>query len=415
MTAKVLFVDDDESNLFVCAAACEGEFQVLTALSADAALEWFRKEEIGVVLSDVGGYAAGVFLGKHPMAPTISPKKSWEGFAGSLVAGMVGGAITVTTLLDGQWWHGVLFGAAIVVTATAGDLVESLIKRDLGIKDMGTLLPGHGGLMDRMDSLLPSAVASWTTNLSDRWVLRFFGELDQVAVYAVGYKVAMVLQLVVVWPFQLSWPNVAFSIADEEGHFSITDAIQSIVDKLVRRHPHVFTPDGRPLAEASEQLTAGQVVEKWEDLKAKERQHANAPGKTALSGVPRTLPSLLRAYELSSRAAAVGFDWVKADDVLAIARAVESPWFGVNLDTGNFHTGDVYGDLAKLAPYSVNVQVKASITPASGEKQPTDFNRLAKILQDAGYRGYIVLEFEESGDPRIECQRFIEQLQDAFG
>ena len=106
-------------------------------------------------------------------------------------------------------------------------------------------------------------------------------------------------------------------IADEEGHFSITDAIQSIVDKLVRRHPHVFTPDGRPLAEASEQLTAGQVVEKWEDLKAKERQHANAPGKTALSGVPRTLPSLLRAYELSSRAAAVGFDWVKADDVLA--------------------------------------------------------------------------------------------------
>ncbi|NGY57664.1 phosphatidate cytidylyltransferase [Lentzea sp. NEAU-D13] len=116
---------------------------------------------LGVVLSDVGGYAAGVFLGKHPMAPTISPKKSWEGFAGSLVAGMVGGAITVTTLLDGQWWHGVLFGAAIVVTATAGDLVESLIKRDLGIKDMGTLLPGHGGLMDRMDSLLPSAVASW--------------------------------------------------------------------------------------------------------------------------------------------------------------------------------------------------------------------------------------------------------------
>ncbi|WP_086665643.1 phosphatidate cytidylyltransferase [Lentzea kentuckyensis] len=116
---------------------------------------------IGVVLSDVGGYAAGVFLGKHPMAPTISPKKSWEGFAGSLIAGMAGGAVTVTTLLDGQWWHGVLFGAALVVTATAGDLVESLIKRDLGIKDMGTLLPGHGGIMDRMDSLLPSAVASW--------------------------------------------------------------------------------------------------------------------------------------------------------------------------------------------------------------------------------------------------------------
>ena len=105
-------------------------------------------------------------------------------------------------------------------------------------------------------------------------------------------------------------------IAEEDGHFSISDAIQSIVDKLVRRHPHVFTPDGRPLAEARQSLTAGQVVEKWEDLKAKERQQSNAPEKTALSGVPRTLPALLRAYELSSRAAAVGFDWVKADDVL---------------------------------------------------------------------------------------------------
>ncbi|RKT57027.1 phosphatidate cytidylyltransferase [Saccharothrix australiensis] len=116
---------------------------------------------IGVVLSDTGGYAAGVFFGKHPMAPSISPKKSWEGFAGSLAAGMVGGALTVGLMLDGQWWQGVLFGAALVVTATTGDLVESLIKRDLKIKDMGTLLPGHGGLMDRMDSLLPSAVVSW--------------------------------------------------------------------------------------------------------------------------------------------------------------------------------------------------------------------------------------------------------------
>ncbi|MEU4803455.1 phosphatidate cytidylyltransferase [Actinosynnema sp. NPDC023587] len=116
---------------------------------------------IGVVLSDTGGYAAGVFFGKHPMAPTISPKKSWEGFAGSMVAGMAGGALTVGLMLGGTWWQGVLFGAALVVTATTGDLVESLIKRDLGLKDMGTLLPGHGGLMDRMDSLLPSAVVSW--------------------------------------------------------------------------------------------------------------------------------------------------------------------------------------------------------------------------------------------------------------
>jgi sugar phosphate isomerase/epimerase len=105
----------------------------------------------------------------------------------------------------------------------------------------------------------------------------------------------------------------------------------------------------------------------------------------------------------------------QADDVLAIVRQVQSSWFGVNLDTGNFHTDDVYGDLAKLAPYSLNVQVKASISPAGGTKQPTDFARLAKIMQDAGYRGYIVLEFEESGDPRTECRRYIEQMRNAFG
>jgi phosphatidate cytidylyltransferase len=116
---------------------------------------------IGVVASDTGGYIAGVLGGKHPMAPTISPKKTWEGFGGSLVGGVVAGALTLSLLLDGHVWQGVLFGVAIVLTATLGDLVESLIKRDLGVKDMGTLLPGHGGIMDRLDSLLPSAVVSW--------------------------------------------------------------------------------------------------------------------------------------------------------------------------------------------------------------------------------------------------------------
>jgi phosphatidate cytidylyltransferase len=116
---------------------------------------------IVVVCNDVGGYTTGAKLGKHPMAPTISPKKSWEGFIGSMVVGIAAGTLAVLFLLDGQWWQGALFGAAIVCTATVGDLVESLIKRDLGIKDMGTLLPGHGGLMDRLDSLLPSAVVSW--------------------------------------------------------------------------------------------------------------------------------------------------------------------------------------------------------------------------------------------------------------
>ncbi|GHF30210.1 hypothetical protein GCM10017786_75260 [Amycolatopsis deserti] len=116
---------------------------------------------IGVVASDTGGYIAGVLKGKHPMAPSISPKKTWEGFSGSLVAGVIAGSLTLTLLLDGQVWQGVVFGVAIVLTATLGDLVESLMKRDLGIKDMGTLLPGHGGLMDRLDSLLPSAVVSF--------------------------------------------------------------------------------------------------------------------------------------------------------------------------------------------------------------------------------------------------------------
>lgn len=116
---------------------------------------------IAVVASDTGGYIAGVLGGKHPMAPTISPKKSWEGFAGSMIAGIAAGVLTISLMLDGHAWQGVLFGAAIVLTATLGDLVESLIKRDLGIKDMGTMLPGHGGIMDRLDSLLPSAVVSW--------------------------------------------------------------------------------------------------------------------------------------------------------------------------------------------------------------------------------------------------------------
>jgi phosphatidate cytidylyltransferase len=116
---------------------------------------------IAVVASDTGGYIAGVLGGKHPMAPSISPKKTWEGFAGSVVTGVIAGALTLSLLLEGHAWQGALFGVAIVLTATLGDLVESLIKRDLGVKDMGNMLPGHGGLMDRLDSLLPSAVVSW--------------------------------------------------------------------------------------------------------------------------------------------------------------------------------------------------------------------------------------------------------------
>ena len=116
---------------------------------------------LGVVFSDVGGYAAGVLFGKHRMVPAISPKKSWEGLAGSLVCGTTAAVLAVAFLMDKPAWVGVPLGLMLVTTATLGDLVESQVKRDLGIKDMGTLLPGHGGLMDRIDGALPSAVATW--------------------------------------------------------------------------------------------------------------------------------------------------------------------------------------------------------------------------------------------------------------
>jgi phosphatidate cytidylyltransferase len=114
-----------------------------------------------VVLNDVGGYVAGVLFGRHQMAPKISPKKSWEGFAGSVVFGVVGGVLMAVYGLHVSWWVGLLLGAGLVAVGTCGDLVESMIKRDLGIKDMSSFLPGHGGVMDRLDSLLVAAPVAW--------------------------------------------------------------------------------------------------------------------------------------------------------------------------------------------------------------------------------------------------------------
>lgn len=113
------------------------------------------------IASDIGGYAFGVLKGKHPMAPSVSPKKSWEGFAGSVLCTVVVGAVTVHLCLDGRWWVGALMGGCVVLAATIGDLCESMIKRDLGIKDMSNLIPGHGGLMDRLDSLLIAVPVVW--------------------------------------------------------------------------------------------------------------------------------------------------------------------------------------------------------------------------------------------------------------
>ena len=113
------------------------------------------------ISNDIGGYFAGIFYGRHPIAASISPKKSWEGFAGSLILQMLVGALAFMFLLDAPWWQGVIAGVVLTITATGGDFAESAIKRDLGVKDMGSFLPGHGGMMDRLDSLIPNAFASW--------------------------------------------------------------------------------------------------------------------------------------------------------------------------------------------------------------------------------------------------------------
>jgi phosphatidate cytidylyltransferase len=155
------YLRDVSASLFAAAyVPLFAAFAALLVLPADGAGR-VLSFMICVVASDVGGYTFGVMFGRRPLAPAISPKKSWEGLFGSLLFGTVAGALSVSWLLDAPWPLGAVLGALLVVVATLGDLIESLIKRDVGIKDMGHLLPGHGGLMDRMDSLLPSAVVAW--------------------------------------------------------------------------------------------------------------------------------------------------------------------------------------------------------------------------------------------------------------
>ncbi|HXD60543.1 MAG TPA: phosphatidate cytidylyltransferase [Lacisediminihabitans sp.] len=124
--------------------------------------EWWTLAFLILVIAvDTGAYASGLMFGKHAMAPRISPKKTWEGLAGSVLTALVGGVLLSVFMLQQEWWFGLIFGAVIAFTATTGDLTESLIKRDLGIKDISTWLPGHGGLLDRLDSILPSAAAAY--------------------------------------------------------------------------------------------------------------------------------------------------------------------------------------------------------------------------------------------------------------
>ena len=130
-------------------------FAVAVATSPGGVL-WLFSGVVIVVCVDVAAYATGLSLGRTPLAPKISPKKTWEGFAGSLLAALLAGVLLGIFLLGLTWWEGIIVGALLLGSATLGDLIESLIKRDLGIKDISSWLPGHGGFLDRLDSMLPS-------------------------------------------------------------------------------------------------------------------------------------------------------------------------------------------------------------------------------------------------------------------
>ncbi|MEU9864765.1 phosphatidate cytidylyltransferase [Streptomyces sp. NPDC047971] len=135
---------------------------VALMLTADDGAERVLTFLVLTVVSDTGAYAIGWRFGRHKLAPRISPGKTREGLFGAVGFAMAAGALCMEFLIDGgSWWQGLLLGLAVAASATLGDLGESMIKRDLGIKDMGTLLPGHGGIMDRLDSLLPTAPVVW--------------------------------------------------------------------------------------------------------------------------------------------------------------------------------------------------------------------------------------------------------------
>ncbi len=137
-----------------------GGFLILLARPSTG-LERVMTFVVLVGCNDTFGYIVGVLFGKHPLVPIISPKKSWEGLIGSLVFTVTGGVLAFTYIMTMHWWIGAIVGLMIVFTATCGDLIESAMKRDLALKDMGSLLPGHGGMLDRLDSVLISAPALW--------------------------------------------------------------------------------------------------------------------------------------------------------------------------------------------------------------------------------------------------------------
>ena len=136
-----------------------GFYLVLTG--SDGGEWWTLASIITVVVTDVGAYATGLRFGRHKLAPNISPGKTWEGFAGSIVFAVVAGILLAILMLHQPWWVGLVMGVLLALVGTAGDLTESLIKRDIGVKDISTWLPGHGGFLDRLDSILPSAAVAY--------------------------------------------------------------------------------------------------------------------------------------------------------------------------------------------------------------------------------------------------------------
>jgi phosphatidate cytidylyltransferase len=160
-TSRRALVGDLGSTLFLLGyVGLLGSFAVLLT-AGDGGEWWTLAFLILVICCDTGAYVAGLNFGKHPMAPTISPKKTWEGFAGAVVAAVVAGVLLSVFMIQQAWWFGIVLGLVIVVTATLGDLAESLMKRDLGVKDISSWLPGHGGFLDRLDSVLPSAAVAY--------------------------------------------------------------------------------------------------------------------------------------------------------------------------------------------------------------------------------------------------------------
>lgn len=153
-------------------------------------------------------------------------------------------------------------------------------------------------------------------------------------------------------------------ICEEEGRFSIADAIKSIADKLVRRHPHIFDPNGKAA------LTPKQVKEQWEEIKARERKDAGEAEPTLLGGVPRSMPSLLRAYEMSTRAAQVGFEWVKTEDVIDKAEEeLRELREAVAAEPRSAHAEEEFGDLLFSL---VNVARKLGIEPEAALRVAND-------------------------------------------